>query len=340
MAEFPRPLAETEQEVNRLTRLLFLLAGPGVLLAGVGGSFLSTRALRPVRQITQAAARIEAEDLSRRLAVTGQDELSELSATFNAMLARLEEAFRQREAAYRRMEQAYEQQQRFTADASHELKSPLTVIEGTVSLNLSSPNRAPEQYRRALETIKGSADRMTRIVQDLLLLAQADAGHFLPEKRPVSAYDLLTLARDAVGPDEGKALAPILMPETDPHVFVNADPSHLIRLLVNLIENARRHTPSEGQIRLALDADADSVTITVEDTGSGIAEKNLPYIFDRFYRVDAARARSHGGTGLGLAIGRSIAEAHEGTLRLESALGKGTRAIVRLPRASTISSIP
>lgn len=340
VAQSPRPLTETQQEVDRLTRLLFLLAGPGVLLGGLGGAFLTNRALRPVRSITQAAARIEAEDLSRRLDVAGQDELSELATTFNSMLARLEESFRQRQAAYARVEKALEQQQRFTADASHELKSPLTVIEGTVSLNLASAERTPAQYRKGMETIHTATGRMKGIVQDLLLLAQSDSGHLVMDFRPLSAYDVMILARDSVeARPSSEPCAPIIVQEPDPPIFIRADSAHLVRLLVNLLENAQRHTPSDGQITLSATTDTDTVRITVTDTGAGIPARDLPHIFDRFYRVDSARARTHGGTGLGLAIGKGIAEAHGGTLTITSEEGRRTQVQLRLPRPPETVSV-
>ena len=329
VAQVPRPLTETYQEVRRLTDVMLLLAAPALLIAGLGGAFLTSRALRPVRQITHAAGRIGAEDLSGRLPAAGRDELSELAATFNGLLGRLEEAFGQRAAAYAELERAYEQQRRFTADASHELKTPLTVIEGTVSLALSG-QRTAAQYRQSLETVGRSAEMMTKIVQDLLLLAQSDAGQLVLDRRVVSVSDVLALAREAAS---GREHAPVVLTDVDPQLTVSGDPSHLVRLFVNLLDNAARHTPPEGRIEMSASGDTMFVMVTVKDTGAGIAPEHLPHVFERFYRVDAARARRHGGSGLGLAICRSIVEAHGGTLSIESVVGEGTVVRVRLPQA-------
>ena len=350
VAQIPRPLTETDQEIQRLTDVLLLLAIPALLIAGLGGAFLTSRALRPVRQITHAAGRIEAEDLSGRLPVVGRDELSELAATFNGMLERLEEAFGQRAAAYAemeranarleaanaRLERANAQQRRFTADASHELKTPLTVIEGTVSLSLSG-QRTADQYRQSLETVGRSAGMMTKIVQDLLLLARSDAGQLNLDRRPVSVADVLALAQQSVSAHEQEH-ASIRGTTVDPDLAVSGDPSHLVRLFVNLLDNAVRHTPPEGRITLSAAGDAEAVTVVVQDTGAGIAPEHLPHVFERFYRADAARARRHGGSGLGLAICRSIVEAHGGTITLDSVPGEGTCVHVRLPRAALISA--
>jgi signal transduction histidine kinase len=328
VAQVAYPLEEVEAEVRRLTGVLLLLAGPALLIAGAGGAWLTTRALRPVRQITHAAGRIGARDLSGRLPVTGRDELSELAGTFNGMLGRLEGTFGRLEETNAQLEEANAQQRRFIADASHELKSPLTVIAGTVSLSLSG-QRTAEQHQQALETIGRSAAAMTRIVQDLLLLAHSDAGELLPERRSVSVADVLALAREALSARPGLPQVTISAP---PKLEVYGDPDSLVRLFVNLFDNAARHTSPDGRITITACVIGEWVEVIVEDTGVGIAPEHLPHLGERFYRVDSARARAHGGTGLGLAICRSIAEAHEGSMTIESEWGQGTSVHVRLPR--------
>lgn len=327
VAQAALPLKESYAEVRHLGSVLLLLAGPGLLLAGFGGAYLTTLALRPVRQITQAASQIQAAGLSQRLPVAGHDELSELSATFNGMLGRLEQAFTQ-------LSEANAQQRRFTADASHELKTPLTVIEGTVSLALSHP-RTAEQYHKALVTVSRSTSLMTRIVQDLLLLARSDAGELLPERRLVSLANVVALAQDVVVDMHPE---PPIQIDLSPNLTVAGDPDHLTRLFVNLLENAARHTSADGCIKVTGKQDGAFVTVDIHDTGAGIAPQHLPHLFDRFYRVDSARARRHGGTGLGLAICRSIAEAHGGSLTLDSMEGQGTTVSIRLPRTTTAST--
>ena len=323
-----RPLAEIDRVQERLARAVWTLVPLALLAAGGGGAYLTARALRPVRDLTRAAGHIEARNLSERLpALQGGDEFSELAATFNGMLARLEASF--------------EQQRRFTADASHELRTPLTVILGDASWALSA-ERTGDEYRQALESVRQSAGRMRRIVQDLLFLAGSDAGRLPMEAQPLPLGAILEdAAESAAGAaKEGSATAPVRLdlPEGETlEVFGDAD--HLVRLFTNLIGNAARHTPPDGAITVtARPADggtgaaAAEVVVTVADTGEGIAPEHLPHVFERFYRADGSRARSGGGTGLGLAISKTIVEAHGGTIRIESAPGRGTVVTVTLPR--------
>ncbi len=318
VAQIARPLTEEYAEVRRVTRTLLTLIPLALLIAGGGGAFLTSRALRPVRQITQAAGQIGAGDLSERLPVTGQDEMAELARTFNGMLGRLEEAFM-------RLTQAYEQQQRFTADASHELRTPLTTIKANTSLALLAPHSDTD--RRALEAIDKAADRTIRLVQDLLLLARADAGEMRLSCVPLGVRDLLTEAAETA-PPSGLA---VVLETPDPALTLSGDADALGRLLGNLIANAARHTPPNGQITLRGFAAGGRVLLQVADTGEGITPEHLAHLGERFYRADAARSGAQGGTGLGLAICRSIAEAHGGTLTVESTLGTGTTVTVSLP---------
>jgi signal transduction histidine kinase len=327
--QFPRLMSDQQRFANDQVRTLIALLPLALLVAGVGGVFLTDRALRPVRNVTQAAAEIGAADLSRRLEVAGQDEFAELARTFNGMIARLDEAFQRLENAYQRLEQAFEQQRRFTADASHELRTPLTRIKASVSLALAD-QRDAGAYRKALQVVDAAANAMNRLIQDLLLLARADADQLKLDLHPLSVAELLEDAVDDVPDGMG---CPIMFQLPEEPVEVLGDRDALDRLLSNLIANALRHTPRDGQITLAAHAETDSVVIRVEDTGEGIPPEHLPHICDRFYRVDEARTRSQGGTGLGLAICKSIAEAHGGTLSIESVPGYGTTVHVRIPRA-------
>lgn len=309
------PLDGVNRDLNGLSWTLLTLIPVALLVAGIGGAFLTERALRPIRAITQAAGQIEARDLSQRLPVTGQDEFSRLALTFNGMLARLERAF--------------EQQQRFAADASHELRSPLTLIQGYTSMALSRPRTAAE-YRGALEATDRAARRMNVIVQDLLLLARSDAGQLDLNLRPVSLQNVLEQAGEAVPERDLATIETVL---TNRCLEVLGDSGQLVRLFTNLLDNAARHTPPERQIIIHAFEEEKRVIVTVQDTGSGIAPEHLPHVMERFYRADAARARREGGTGLGLAICRSIVEAHGGTISIESTLGRGTCVEVSLPSA-------
>lgn len=306
------PLDGVLRELDALTSTLLALVPFGLLAAGLGGAFLTGRALRPVRKIAGTAARLGASDLSERLPVSGRDEFSELAFSFNAMLARLEEAF--------------ERQRRFTADASHELRTPLSIIQANTSLALEHP-WPEERYREFLAAIDAAAGRQSRIVEELLFLARADAGRLARDVGPVCLLEVLEEAAGAVSrPDR----PPIRLESLDPALLVPGSGSELTRLFTNLLENAVRHTPPEGTITVSASVEARSVTVTVTDTGEGIAPEHLPHLGERFYRVDPARSAGTGGTGLGLAICRSIIEAHGGRMTLESQVGEGTTVRVRL----------
>jgi len=316
-------LTESRKLNTRLVGTLVTLIPIALLVAGLGGAFLTERALRPVREVTQAAAQIGAEDLSDRLKVTGDDELSDLARTFNGMIARLETAFHSLEAAY-------EQQRRFTGDASHELRTPLTTIKANTSLALAG-ECTPEDYREALRAADEAADTMNRIVQDLLLLARSDSGH-LDMQMDFVPVEAILRGAVAVVRDRESAEMSVEVPASA--LGIRGDRHHLVRLFVNLVENAVRHTPPEGRVTLSAVDAGEVVELRVEDTGEGIAPEHVPHLCERFYRVDSARSRARGGTGLGLAICRSIVNAHGGTLSFESEVGRGTTVTVILPKAA------
>jgi heavy metal sensor kinase len=306
------PLDGVRREIDGLTSTLLALVPFGLLAAGLGGAFLTGRALQPVREIAGTAARLGASDLSERLPVAGRDEFSELSSSFNAMLARLEEAF--------------ERQRRFTADASHELRTPLSIIQANTSMALEHP--WPEaRYRGFLTAIDTAAGRQGQLVEELLFLARADAGRLARDMGPVCLIEALEEAAEAVSRPDRPG---IRLESIGPALMVPGSGSELTRLFTNLLENAARHTPPAGKVTVSARVEAGSVTVTVADTGEGIAPEHLPHLGERFYRVDAARSGGTGGTGLGLAICRSIIEAHGGRMNIESGVGEGTTVRVRL----------
>lgn len=314
---------DTLRAIAGVTQTLLLLLPVALIISGLGGAWLTERALNPVRHLTDAAGQIGATNLAERLPEFGNDEFSRLSAVLNGMLTRLETAF--------------QRERRFTADASHELKTPLAIIKVNTSLALEDED-LPADYQKTLQTIEGAADRANRIVQDLLLLARESAAASgganpgMPLRResiPVSS--LLREAVDAAGRDAARVrVEPI-------KAAVWGDRHHLTRLLVNLLANALRHTPQPGTVTLSATADRQWVWIQVRDTGEGIAPEHLPHLTEPFYRVDTARTRESGGSGLGLAICESIARAHGGGLKIESALGVGTTVTVTLPVAEAES---
>jgi heavy metal sensor kinase len=309
-------LSTVQEDVAKLTQTLVALLPVALLVIAVGSLLLVERALGPVRDITRATAEIEASDLSHRLPVEGRDEFARLAGTFNGMLARLEDAF------------ARERQ--FAADASHELKTPLTIIKANTSLALADPALS-DDARETLAEIDGAVDRTIRIVRDLLLLTRADATRLALAKQRLNVHDLLeSVAADA--PKLREDGAPVIVKAAADLTAV-ADPHYLQQMLINLLTNALRHTPSTGRITLYGDRDSEGETLIlrVRDTGTGIAPEHLARLGERFYRADAARARREGGTGLGLAICRAIAEGHGGSLRVESILGEGTTVTIWLP---------
>ena len=314
------PLDATLTALDELTRALVVLIPVALALAALGGAFLTRRALQPIREITQTASRIEPHDLSARIPAEGDDELAQLAAVLNGMLARLEEAF--------------ERQKRFTGDASHELRTPLATIKAHSSLARADDWGAVE-CQQAMASIEDAADRASRIVDDLLLLAKGDGSRLVAGGAPHSLTEILhEAARQAQeGRRAGPADTELALCLPDPvELRVTGEPQHLIRLFRNLLDNALRHTPG-GKIRLTASGEPSRVVITVADTGEGIAPEHLPHLGERFYRVDSGRDRGRGGFGLGLAICGAIVAAHQGQLHIESELGRGTTVTVALPRA-------
>lgn len=336
------PLGEQQRLAESQYRTLLLLIPLALVVAGLGGLFLTNRALQPVRDVTHAAAQIGAEDLSRRLAVKGKDELAELSDTFNGMIGRLEQAFSGLEhanaelaEAYAKLERAYQEQRRFTGDASHELRTPLTRIKGSTSLALCGPHDA-DSYREALEAADAAADVMARIVQDLLLLARSGSGQ-LPVR--LQAVPIDTVVHRSLQGLDALPGAPIRFEMPPGRFYVRADADHLARLFTNLLENALRHTPAEGSITVSAAPRGERLEVTVTDTGEGIPPEHLPHVCERFYRVDSARTGGSG-TGLGLAICQSIIQGHHGEMNIASRPGEGTRVTVLLPLAESPEPIP
>lgn len=317
-------LSSLEELFTTLTKLSLLLVPCAILIAAFGGLLLTKRALQPVQQIRKSAEALNPEELSQRLPVVGADEFAQLAMTMNGMLARMEEAFL-------RLKESIERERRFTADASHELRTPLTTIKANTSLTLRG-ERTPAQYREALGAVDQAADMMNHLVQDLLLLARSDSGQLKLSYQTVSPADLFRDAITMTRRQEACATVQVAVAEDVGEIW--GDPHHLLRLVVNLLENALRYTPAGGEVRLNAEAQGERLLLTVRDTGMGIAPEHLPHLGERFYRVDASRARQQGGVGLGLAICHSIVTAHGGNIRIDSQPGQGTTVSVSLPRVT------
>lgn len=302
----------------KVARLVLLVGGGiAVALAAIGGAFISGTALRPLNQIAETASRIaRAEDLDQRIeGAYPDDEVGQLADTFNEMMGRLQDLFNT--------------QQRLVADVSHELRTPLATIQGNVDLLRRGAGRDPTMLGESLEAIDQEVARMSRLVRDLLLLAEADAGVRLALKPVELDTLLLEVYREALMMANGRIKVRL---GHEDQAQVQGDADRLKQLLLNLVSNAIAYTPPDGVVTLSLHRRPDGwVRVSVSDTGVGIAPEDLPHIFDRFWRVDRARTRSAGGSGLGLSIAQSIAEAHGGRISVESEPGKGSTFELLLP---------
>lgn len=293
-----------------------------LLWAGLGAAALGTllvwllsrRSLRPLQNLGAAARRLGLGDLSQRADADGPSEVRQLAHSFNVMAAGLEEAERRR--------------RNLTADVAHELRTPLSNIQGYLEAirdGLIQPT--PE----TIGTIHGQALHLSRLVEDLRLLAQVDAGALQLQRSPARVEELLQSGIEAVRPRaEAKGVALSIEAEASLPA-VRLDVTRIAQVVGNLLENAITHTPEGGSVTVSARAAANAIEVTVADTGPGIAPEDLPRIFDRFYRADPSRARATGGAGLGLTIARRLAEAHGGAIDVESAVGQGSRFTLRLP---------
>jgi two-component system, OmpR family, sensor kinase len=307
--------------MDRLWRLLALGTVLVSAIAFVTGAALAQTALRPIDAITLTAQRINrAQDLSRRIPLIGpRDEIHRLTATINEMLDRIEGMF--------------DRQRQFMGDVSHELRTPLTTIRGELELMERTGHVDPE----GLDAVRDEAERMSRLVGDLLLLARADRTLEL-ERAPVAlealVVEVLRHGERLAGDARTVALGPVAA------VTVTGDRDRLKQALLNLVGNALTHTPVGTHVTIGVRRDGDTVRVDVTDDGVGIPAEHLDHLFERFYRVDKARSRSRGGTGLGLAIVEWIAGAHGGSVEVASTVGKGTTFSLCLPLATPVTPAP
>ena len=311
-----RSLESYDAELQQLL-LVLLLSGPLTLLVALsGGYFLARRALAPVDRMTKTAAQVTAERLDQRVEVANaEDELGRLAKTFNAMIERLERSFRE--------------MQQFTADAAHELRTPLAVIRNEAEVALRSP-RSEEEYCHVLENLLEETNRLTHMTEQLLFLCRHDAGLHRAGRDVVSLHDLL---EDVVGHMQlvAQEKGIDLRLENNPACQVLGEYHQLRRVFFNLLDNAIKYTPTRGQVSVCCETSKQQVNISTADTGVGISADHLPLVFNRFYRVDASRTTDGNGTGLGLSISQSIVQAHQGAIDVKSVVGKGTEVTVSLP---------
>lgn len=311
------PMDDFYDAIARFRWIVLLLCPLVLVLASGGGYWLSGRALAPVDRITRAAQDINSQNLARRLEVPQSgDELQRLSETLNGMLERLESSFN-------RIVQ-------FTADASHELRTPLAVMRTTTEVSLRTSETVGD-YRAAQEEILAELEKTSSLVEKLMLLARADAGVDCVQRARVNLAECLSEACE-----DGRVLAEARQLKFAEHIeaprlFIAGDSQALHRLFLILIDNAVKYTPPGGSVAVMLTQKDGSAVAEIRDTGIGVSAEDLPHIFDRFYRADKARSREFGGVGLGLSIARWVAEAHRGTIEVQSTPGRGSAFYVRLP---------
>ena len=312
---------EAVQETLRNLKIFLFTAVPSVLiLAALFARFMARRALKPISRIIDTAREIgQGQELSKRIPVLKiKDELGQLALTFNEMMNRLENSFAQ--------------MRQFSSDASHELRTPLTVLKGQNELILSK-QRKPEEYQEVISSNLEEINYMSKVLEDLFVLSNSDENQVNLDYKPI---DLRALVEEVCKHAE------ILAEEKNIKIIIaflelieiQGDEVRLRQMVWNVLQNGIKYTQQGGELKISLQNEGDFALLTIQDTGIGIPEDDLPLIFNRFYRVDKARTRDEGGSGLGLSICRQIAEAHKGKIEVESKLGVGTRFKICLPNSA------
>jgi len=326
-------LEEVEDALNTLFIILIITVPLALMVASLGGQFLAHQALKPVDDITQTARMITSQNLNQRIIPPKvKDEISRLIETFNGMISRLDQSF--------------QQIKQFSSDASHELKTPLTILKGEVEVMLRK-ERTQREYQQTLKSNLEEINRMSQIVEDLLLLSRADTGQIELNRGDINLTEILSevvAQMDMLARSKGLNLS-TSNNHREIHIF--GDALRIREMLINLIDNGIKYTEEGGSVHIilkngfppagrypsdGLEKERERfVEIIVSDTGIGISKEDQQKIFDRFFRVDKARSREQGGSGLGLSICKWIVEAHQGEIEVESELGKGSSFIVKLP---------
>lgn len=311
-------LKDTREIQYDIVRILLILLLFTATVATLSGWFLANRALVPIRAIASTATKINETDLSQRLDMANSEvELEQLVEIFNAMLERIEQAF--------------QRQRQLTADAAHELRTPLSVMRTSLDVILSQPRSIPE-YQTSLLSVQEEVERMSQLANTLLMLARSDAHELTVEKQAVDLslmLDTITEQFRTKANDKKIVLVKKIASELD----IVGDEDRLIQVVYNLMDNAVKYTSEGGEVAIIARASKvpNAVAIEIRDTGCGISQTDLPHIFNRFYRVDPARTREQGGFGLGLAIVKHIVGLHHGHIEVQSVLGQGTSFTLLLP---------
>jgi two-component system, OmpR family, sensor kinase len=316
-------LHDVDGTLHRLLMIELLVTAAVLLALAAGGFWVVRLGLRPLREIEQTAGAIAAGDLSRRVArADDRTEVGRLGLALNAMLTQIESAFNAREASERKL-------RRFVADASHELRTPLAAVRAYAELFGRGADQRPDDLERAMAGITRESERMSLLVQDLLLLARLDEGRPLL-REPVQLDEVVGEAADAA-----RAVEPDRPIELDAEeVVVLGDRDRLRQIVDNLLSNVRSHTPPGAPVHVRVARADGNAVIDVQDSGAGLTAKDAGRVFERFYRADKSRARASGGVGLGLSIVAAVAEAHDGSVAVIARDGAGATFRIRLPAAS------
>jgi signal transduction histidine kinase len=319
-----RSTGEIERTLTAVGWSLAVVSVIALVAAAQGGIWLTQRALRPVDEVARTARQIVyASDLARRVPqATSDDAMAELTGTINELLARLEQLFTA--------------QQRFVADVSHELRTPLTAMRSTLEVLRRGAAADPKMLSESLTDLEAEALRLGRMANDLVLLARADLGVQMVRQRVALDELVLEVTRELHSLAGGVRLVPVFAEQIE----LEGDRDRLKQALLNLVVNALQHTAPGGTVWLMLSRSSDAVHLTVRDTGAGIPPVDLPHIFERFYRVDPDRSRATGGAGLGLSIARWVAEAHGGSIVVESVIGEGSTFTLHLPASPGLTLPP
>lgn len=312
-------LKKTEQALDKLLAIL-CISGPIILLlCSVGGYLILTRAIKPVKEVVHTAKKITAQDLSLRIDLQDKgDEIGELVATFNRMIERLE--------------RSVEQIRQFSADVSHELRTPLTIIRGEIETTLRK-ERSGQDYKNALQSVYEETRKLEKMIDNLLFLSQIESRESCPQVN-VPVFEVLLGAIQIFKPVADQKGIRIGIKKIDA-LQVKGDETLLKRLFSNLIDNAVKYTPAGGSITISLEEREKQALFTIEDTGIGIPQDSLPFLFNRFYRVDPARSPETTGSGLGLSIVRSIVNIHRAVIDIRSKPRHGTTVSVYFPMTTT-----
>ncbi len=326
IVEIAEPLSSYESALRRYQSMVLFSLPVLAILATLAGFYISSRALAPVDQITMGARQISASNLSERLAVPdSRDELRRLTETLNGMLDRIEGAFNRN--------------RQFTADASHELRAPLTLIQSAAEFSLRR-ERSREELLEALRRILRESGRTTQLLNKLLSLARSDANTQPFEPVAVDMNSVVEDLRPQVETLAASGQHDVSFSVSPQALEVMGDDGSLRQLCLILIDNAFKYTPIGGTISVSLGQENGTAVLTVHDTGIGISPEQLPRIFDRFWRADKIRSREMGGAGLGLSIARVIAEQHGGTISVESEVGHGSSFTVTIPLVTARAARP